>query len=135
MKEHFKVTAPPATPEAIEAVVRALGPLPSAYVMFLHETNGAEFGSTDRDGDCLVLWGCEELAPYNESSELRESLPNCLAIGSDGGDGAVLLVRTGGAPDLWPVVRVGFGSLDPDELTEQAPTFATWAESRFRLLR
>jgi len=57
------------------------------------------------------------------------------AIGSDGGDDAIMFDTTVSAdPGSWPVVRVGFGALDREEFCVQAANFQAWANAEFRLL-
>lgn len=51
MKEYFEVTNGPASQQIIEPLIQAPGVLPSSCLSFLRESNGAEFGITDSNGD------------------------------------------------------------------------------------
>lgn len=134
MKEHFKVNQTPADDLQISMLLKNIGALPSAFLEFLRETNGSELGVTDAGGDCLILWAADEISQNNENSKVQEYLPLAVAIGSDGGDDAILLDKSkSDDPEKWPVVRVGFGALDPDEFVLQATSFSEWASLRFRL--
>ena len=136
MKELFRVQESPVSPAAEEALRLWLGrPLPAAYVAFLRETNGAELATHDRDGDCLCLWHAEEIPEYNRGYGIQKWLPGTFAIGSDGGDDAILLDMTVSSdPEAWPVVRVGFGALARDEFCQQAASFGAWTALEFRLV-
>ncbi len=135
MKEMFRVNEPPLTPDAEQLLRLWFGqPLPTVYVTFLRETNGAKLGRHDRDGDCLQLWRAEEIPDFNRMYEIQKYLPGTFAIGSDGGDDAILLDMTAsGDQDAWPVIRVGFGALARDEFFQQASSFGAWAALEFRL--
>jgi hypothetical protein len=136
MKEAFRVQPAPASTKQIAELQAAVGQLPQAYVAFLLESNGAEWGVTDTEGDCLAMWSAADVLELNEAYQVQRYLPSALAIGSDGGDDALLLIREpAGSADYWPVVRVGFGALDPTEFIPQAPSFAVWAAQRFQLRR
>lgn len=110
--------------------------LPLQYLAFLRETNGAELGVHDRDGDCLCLWSVTEVPEMNAAYSIQRWLPDAVAIGSDGGGDAMLLdMSLAAEPECWPVVRVGFGALAREEFFVQAPSFAGWAAREFRLVR
>ena len=136
MKEIFRVNEPPMSPEAERLLRIWVGrPLPAAYVMFLRETNGAELGKHDQEGDCLRLWSAEEIPEDNQGYQIQKYLPGTFAIGSDGGPDAILLDMTASEdPDAWPVIRVGFSDLDRDEFCQQASSFGAWADLEFRLI-
>ena len=133
----FRCIAEPASPEAIQAIESWLQrDLPSGYVALLLETNGAEWGIHDEGGDCLCIWPPDIVREYNEGYSVQRWLPGTVAIGSDGGDDAILLDCSGSAdPELWPVIRVGFGALDREEFELQGASFAEWASNEFRLRR
>lgn len=134
MKEKFRKTKNPASEDDIRFLISEVGPLPSAYILFLRETDGSEYGITDQHGDCIVLWGCRELVANNKEYNIHQQLPNALAIGSDGGDDALLFdCSATNNPNEWPVVRVGFASLESEEFVFQSTSFSEWAESDFRL--
>lgn len=137
MKELFQVQQPPATDTAIESLRRWVGKdLPSRYLALLREANGVELGAHDEDGDCLCLWSATEIPELNAAYSIQRWLPDTFAIGSDGGDDAVLLDMSAGVdPEGWPVIRVGFGALAREEFFLQAPSFAEWATLEFRLVR
>ncbi len=112
--------------------------LPDAYLALLRETNGAEWAIHDApgSGDCLRIWCAEEVAEYNEGYGIQKWLPETMALGSDGGDDAILLDRAASTdPNCWPVIRVGFGALDREEFCIQALSFQAWATDEFRLRR
>ncbi len=135
MKELFQVQEPPASDSAIETLRRWLGrDLPSLYLALLREANGVELGVHDERGDCLCLWSATEIPELNAAYSIQRWLPETLAIGSDGGDDAILLDMSKAMdPEVWPVIRVGFGALARDEFFVQAPSFAKWAAVEFRL--
>ncbi len=111
-----------------------MGQLPFAYLTFLRETNGSELGVTDTGGDSLNIWPTEEIQLRNEDYNIQKHLPQCIAIGSDGGDDAILLDRsTSKDPEKWSVVRVCFASLDTEEFVIQAKSFSEWATNKFQL--
>ncbi|MGC4000846.1 MAG: SMI1/KNR4 family protein [Anaeromyxobacter sp.] len=136
MKEHFQVQRPPATEAAIADLRRWLGrDLPPRYLEFLLETDGAERGVHDLGGDRLRLWSATEVPGSNAGYGIQRWLPETFAVGSDGGDDAIVLdMSAAPEPERWPVVRVGFGALDRDEFLVQAPSFADWAALGFRLV-
>ena len=136
MKSNFKVNNEPASITEINHLLNSVGPLPGSYLLFLQETNGAEFGITDSGGDCLLLWSVQEIIEGNNDYCIQEHLPQALAIGSDGGGDAILLDRSinPSRPSEWPVVRVAFASLDVEEFIVQAKNFTSWAENKFKLL-
>ncbi len=134
MKENFHVTKNPASDDDIRFLISAVGPLPTAYIHFLRETDGSEYGITDQRGDCIVLWGCREIVEENRTRNIQQQLPNALAIGSDGGDDALLFdCSVTDNPNEWPVVRVDFASLESEEFVIQAASFSEWAKIDFRL--
>jgi hypothetical protein len=135
MKEFFRVQNEPVGEAAIAELLRHAGPLPAMYLAFLRESNGTEYGIMDVGGDCLVLWGAEEAVEQNTASEVPNYLPSCYAIGTDGGDDVILLERSDISPESWPIIRVGLGSLDPEEFIQQAANFEEWAKSKFELTR
>jgi hypothetical protein len=109
--------------------------LPPQYLAFLREANGVELGVHDEGGDCLCLWSATEVPERNAAYGIQSWLPDTFAIGSDGGDDAILFDMSGAAePESWPVIRVGLGALDREEFLVQAPSFAVWAALEFRLV-
>jgi hypothetical protein len=137
VKEHFQVHRPPATDSATATLRRWLGrDLPPQYLAFLQESNGVELGVHDEGGDCLCLWSATDVPDLNATYSIQRWLPDTFAIGSDGGDDAILLdMSAAPEPECWPVIRVGFGALDREEFLVQAPSFAAWAGLEFRLVR
>lgn len=136
MKEHFQVHRPPATDGAVATLQRWLGrDLPPQYLAFLREANGVELGVHDEGGDCLRLWSATEVPERNAAYGIQRWLPDTFAIGSDGGDDAILFdMSAATGPEGWSVVRVGLGALDREEFVVQAPSFAEWAAREFRLV-
>ena len=55
--------------------------LPDDYLGFVSENGGGE-GAIGEEG-YLQLWSLGELAEQNEFYEVRETLPNCVLIGTD----------------------------------------------------
>ncbi len=135
MKEKFRITRNPSSEDDLRFLISEVGPLPSAYIQFLRETDGSEYGITDQPGDCIVLWGCREIVENNKTRDIQQQLPNALVIGSDGGDDALLFDCSVSRdnPNEWPVVRVDFASLEPEEFVVQSPSFSEWAKNDFRL--
>jgi hypothetical protein len=129
----FQAPQKPVTKRALSALLKSVGPLPSAYVSFLGATNGAEGGIDDIGADCLNLWAAEEIAKLNADYEIARWCPTLLAIGSNGGSDAFGFDRRPlDDPESWPVVRVGFGDLDPATFVVVAPSFTAWASRNFR---
>jgi hypothetical protein len=109
--------------------------LPRQYLAFLQESNGVELGVHDEGGDCLCLWSAAEVPELNAAYSIQRWLPDTFAIGSDGGDDAILLdMSAAPEPECWPVIRVGFGALDREEFLVQASSFVAWAALEFRLV-
>jgi len=135
MKELFGVQSAGATSQELVDLQTALGfALPDAYLSFLRETNGAQWGIHDTGGDCLALWQTGEIVRMNQDYQIQRYLPNVLAIGSDGGDDAIVFSKVSlSPPNAWPVARVGFGALDADEITPLADSFVEWVTDEFRL--
>ena len=132
----FRVLQPPATRDEIAALQSACGVLPASYLDFLAETNGSERGVHDADGDCLTLWASNEIAALNDAYQIARWVAEFLVIGSDGGDSAIGFDRAESMnPELWPVVRVGFGNLDRAEFVRLADGFRDWQDREFRLRR
>jgi hypothetical protein len=134
----FKRKAPGATAAQIASLTSWLGhEIPGAYRDLLAETDGAETWWDAADGhgrESLVLWSTGEVPELNEAYEIGRYLPGIVAIGSDGGDDAIVLDMTlADEADAWPVVRIGFGNLDRQDFVLQAPTFEDWARDGFRL--
>ena len=130
----FRITQPPASAAEIQELLAAVGPLPSEYLNLLAASNGAELGIHDRDGDCLALWSVRDVLELNDAYEISKWLPALLAIGSDGGDDAIGFLRKNGSdPNIWPLVRVGFGALSFDETKVIAQTFAAWKSSDYSI--
>jgi len=72
-----------ATSEAIADAEMQLGlRLPTDYANFLRLTNGYE-GLAGRES-YLMLWKADELKTFNDGYQVKEYVPGCLLIGSDG---------------------------------------------------
>src|SRR5436309_3340249 len=113
VKSLFRVSRGPATQTTLATLRSACGSLPASYLGFLGMCVGAESCFHDRDGDCLVLWSSWEIAELNAAYQVARWVPELLVIGSDGGDDAIGFDRGVSLnPELWPVVRIGFGNLD-----------------------
>lgn len=134
MREYFKVTEEGVSEKELEELQRQLGyTLPTAYLSFLQETNGAEWCIHDKKGDCLNLWRVQNVPEWSKSY-LQDWLPDCVLIGSDGGGRGIVFDRTASSdPDSWTVYRVDFGDLDRDEMVWVADSFLEWANREFRL--
>jgi hypothetical protein len=137
-EDFFKQWTPGATEAQIARLTGWLGhDIPETYRDLLRRTNGAEAWWDADDGEGggpLVLWSTEEIPELNEAYEIRRYLPGAVAIGSDGGEDAILLDTTvSDEAEAWPVVRVGFGNLDRQDLTLQAKRFEDWVKNGFRL--
>jgi hypothetical protein len=130
----FKITCSPASPSELSRLLSAVGGLlPLSYLDFLAQSNGAESCEIDKTGACLVLWSAQEVQELNEAYGIQRYLPTFLAIGSDGGDDAIGFNRTTDDPEKWPVVRVGFGSLEQSACRLLASGFREWRQQRFEL--
>ncbi len=131
----FRVLQPPASQDDVSQLLDACGGvLPSTYLNFLVQSNGAECCVHDQDGDCLALWSAAEIPELNEAYAVSRWCPELLIIGSDGGDDAVGFDRaTSTDPEQWPIVRIGFGNLDRQDFVQVAPSFAAWRLLEFRI--
>ena len=69
----------------------------------------------------------------NEAYEITQYVPELLAIGSDGADDAIGFHRIATDPEAWPIVRIGFGNLDPADFVRLADGFSDWQRLEFRL--
>jgi hypothetical protein len=108
--------------------------LPESYLDLLGRSNGVESCVNDSGGDVLTLWAASELARKNREYQVQQWLPTVLAFGSDGGGDAIAFQRLPASdPEQWPVVRVGFGDLDPGALVVLAPGFGPWVANGCRL--
>ena len=104
----FKRKAPGASADRIAGLISWLGhEIPGAYRDLLAETDGAETwwdAADDRNSESLVLWSTGEIPGLNEAYEIGRYLPGVVAIGSDGGDDAIVLDMTvADEADTWPV--------------------------------
>jgi hypothetical protein len=135
MKELFRAQEIGATPQELADLQAVLGyALPCDYLIFLAETNGAEWGIHDRGGDCLALWQVSEIVSMNHESQIQRWMPRVLAIGSDGGGDAIVFNQEASPePNSRSIVRVGFGTLDKDGMTLLADSFVAWGGNEFRL--
>jgi hypothetical protein len=134
LKSLFHVLEKPASPAALEALQATCGNLPASYLAFLAESNGAEWCVHDQGGDCLSLWPSHEVPKLNEDYEIARWVPSLIAVGSDGGGDAIGFDRlVSGDPELWPVVRIGFGNLGREDFVHLARGFGEWQAQEFRL--
>jgi hypothetical protein len=134
LKEVFRVVQPAATRRHIATLRAAIGPLPDSYTEFLLESNGAEWCIHDQGGDCLALWTTKEIPQLNEDYEIARWLPDLLVIGSNGGGDGIGFDRAASQdPELWSIVRIGFGNLDRADFVRLANGFADWRAREFRL--
>lgn len=125
-------------PQELEDLQTSLGySLPSAYLRFLAETNGAEWCIHNGNaGECLAMWQVNEIIAMSQGYQIQRWLPRVLAIGSDSGGDAIAFDRSSlFHPDSWPVARVGFGDLEADEMILQANSLVDWVSNEFRLIK
>jgi SMI1-KNR4 cell-wall len=81
---------PPATHSEIRNVEMSLGcSFPESYSDFLMEANGG-FGCIGKDG-YVDIWPIELVAERRVSYQFDRYLPNCIPVGSDGGDEALVI--------------------------------------------
>jgi hypothetical protein len=133
-KALFRVLNPPATTAELTILRTVCGSLPLSYLDFLAQCNGAESGVHDEGGDCLAIWSSKEIPELNEAYQIARWVPELLAIGSDGGGDAIGVDRAASPdPELWPVVRIGFGNLDRADFVRLASGFQEWQHREFRL--
>ena len=99
--------------------------LPSDYVAFLKESNGAE--GTISESSYVALWPVDELRAANDDYGVVEFAPGLLLFGSDGGDTAYAFDTT----DSMTVVEVPFIGMSRDEVRPVAPTFSEFLERLF----
>jgi hypothetical protein len=130
----FKVLQSAASDADIRKLRAFAGDLPSVYAALLKQSDGLEACVHDEGGDCLAIWSVREVLDLNPAYKIARWCPTLLAIGSDGGGDAIGLDRQPAAPaDAWPIVRIGFGNLDPAEFVVLAPSFQAWLDGEFRL--
>jgi hypothetical protein len=132
---NFKFIRLPATNEDIARLPDAWRiTLPASYLDFLRESDGAAGCASDHEGDYLTLWGIEELIERNAYLPIRRTLPDVLAIGTDGRGGWVGFVRTKsqeaeqGAVLCWDV-----GSSLLSDMREVATNFKEWRKDGFQI--
>lgn len=99
--------------------------LPSDYVAFVKESNGAEGPLSE--SAYVALWRVDELREANEDYGVEDFAPGLLLFGSDGGDTAYAFDTT----DDMAVVAVPFMGMSRDELRPIAPTFSQFVERFF----
>ena len=132
----IKRLMPPARSSELNTLSESCGILPSSYLAFLEESNGVEWVVKNQDGDCLKIWSAQDVPVYNNDYDIALYLPELLAFGSDGGDGAVAFDRAvSDDPECWTIVRIGFGNLDRADFVQLATGFRSWQASEFRLKR
>ncbi len=97
--------------------------LPTQYVDFLRQSNGAE-GSVG-ENSYLVLWSIEEIEPLNEAYAVNEFAPGLIFIGSDGGDVAYAFDTR---DEAMPIVEVPFIGMDVKAIKLCGRTFLEFLE-------
>lgn len=130
----FNIISPAASSEDFHSLVNALGmELPTAYVEFLRQSNGAEGGPHDNPGDSLRILSAGEVIQYNEDYGIRNFLPDLIAFASDGGDHVFCFhVLPGETVDRWPILRQPLGALFAGQSVLVAGSFLQWQEDEFR---
>jgi len=89
--------------------------LPREYRDFLLTANGLYLDNG------LLLYSIADIVEINETLETACYAPGYLAIGNDGGDGAVLI-----SFEKDGVFLVDQGSMDPSDMREVASSFRQW---------
>ncbi|HEY8602207.1 MAG TPA: SMI1/KNR4 family protein [Thermomicrobiales bacterium] len=111
--KHAWYKEPGATLEQVRHVEEILGfPLPEDYIQFILWSNG---GEGELGKMYLSLWKVEDLIETSDTYLIRHYLPDCIGIGTDGGDyGYCFDYRENRQrPTL---IRVDLGALDPDAI-------------------
>jgi hypothetical protein len=111
-------------------LMSAVGSLPSSYLAFLRQTNGAEDGIHQVDG-YVRLHSVSETLRRNPQYQIQHSLPQLWMIGDDGGDHGYFLDRSTDEPDRWPVVEAPLGALFAGDLVTVADSFSDWHDRAF----
>lgn len=101
--------------------------LPEVYVELVMQHRLAEGEAAPTD--LCTLYAVGELVELNQAYEVQRHLPRFLLIGSDGGDGGILL-RADGMGDC-NLYRCDLGALAEDELAILAPSPALWQAAGF----
>jgi len=109
---------PPASASEVEAFVSRLNAnLPSDYLTFLREANGAE-GSVGPKARYLVLWPVGDIMRINADYHVNEFAPHLLLFGSNGGGEAYAFKLTAN-----PVTVVSVPFIGMDEEVEWGNSF------------
>jgi hypothetical protein len=111
---------PGATAEQLAAVEQALGrAFPADYRTLMMWSDG---GEGELRSGYLRLWPLDEIEGANESYQIARYLPDCLAIGSDGG-GYCYALDCSQLPEKPALVTVDFGDLDPTSVRKVGEDF------------
>ena len=132
--EAFSIRQAPVSEADLAILLEQAGPLPSAYLGFLRETDGADDARIQPEGYVLRLYSARHTLESNVAYRIQEYLPQLWMIGDDGGDYGVCLHRNQSPPDEWPVVEVPLGALLVDEITPISPSFTIWQEAGFAVV-
>ena len=82
---------PPPTKSDVEKFVSGIKfKLPTGYIEFMKETNGADVSF---ENAYLILWPLTDLISLNQEYGVDEFAPHFFLIGSDGGDTAYAISR------------------------------------------
>ena len=102
---------PPASADEINALAASSSvPLPDTYLSLIRVITDIEFQVNGHK--YIRLWGPARAIEMNKAYEIRENIPNSLAIGDDEG-GMALILMTG--KQGFGLYKVGFGDLDADD--------------------
>jgi hypothetical protein len=116
---------PPASELAIEQLRNNCGfALPSEYVTFLQFSNGGE-GTLCIEPWYFQLQRAEEVIAYNRGYQTERFLPGFFAIGSNGGDEMLAILKDRGSP--CPVYMVPFIPMNAEDSVEIAFDFELFA--------
>ena len=132
--EAFSILQAPASEADLASLLAHVGDLPSAYLEFLKQTDGAECGLIQPEGYYLRLDSARLTIESNAAYGIQKHLPQLWMIGNDGGDYGICLHRDQSPPDEWPVIEVPLGAPFVEEIVTISPSFAAWQEAGFAVV-
>ena len=131
----FAILQAPASEADLASLLEHTGTLPSAYLEFLKQTDGADTPLIQPEDYYLRLHSARLTIESNTAYEIQRHLPQLWMIGDDGGDYAICLIRNQSPPDEWPVIEIPLGALFVEEIATISPSFAAWQEVGFAVVR
>ena len=115
----------PAPSGAVESLRSAFPFLPSDYLSFLAQSNGAE-GPLGVEPGWFVLWPAEEVFSASAEYGLPQYLPGYFAFGGNGG-GELFVFPSQPSDSALPIFMVPAIGMEPSMLIKVAGSFAEFA--------